>query len=117
MLMCINCCVCSAVDFPSYVSASARDLIKRLLDVNEKTRLGAGDEGDEDIKAHPFFKGVDWVELELRHVEPPVAPLDYLGKGFIMTMITLLLTAVASVIVMVRFGERDSLYWTSGSVG
>jgi hypothetical protein len=35
----------------------ATSLIKRLLDVNDKTRLGSGPNGAKDIKAHPFFDG------------------------------------------------------------
>jgi hypothetical protein len=39
------------------MSPKARSLIGRLLDVNDKTRLGSGPNGAKDIKAHPFFEG------------------------------------------------------------
>lgn len=61
------------------MSPEAKNLITRLLDVDEKTRLGSGPSGDDDIKAHAFFRGVDWEKLEQRHVEaPPVG--DSLSK-------------------------------------
>lgn len=69
-------------DFPWYVSPEAKNLITRLLDVDENTRLGSGPKGDDNIKAHPFFKGVDWEKLEQRHVEPPAVVGDNLCKSF-----------------------------------
>lgn len=69
----------SKIDFPWYVSPEAKNLITRLLDVDENTRLGSGPKGDDNIKAHPFFKGVDWEKLEQRHVEPPAVVGDILS--------------------------------------
>jgi serine/threonine protein kinase len=40
------------------LSDDAKDLIQRLLMVNPTMRLGAN--GAAEIKAHPFFTGVDW---------------------------------------------------------
>ncbi|KAH7674127.1 Non-specific serine/threonine protein kinase protein [Dioscorea alata] len=34
------------------------DLIARLLEKDPARRLGAG--GDGEVRAHPFFKGVQW---------------------------------------------------------
>ena len=50
------------------------DLLKRLLDVNESTRLGSGPHGESDLKTHAFFAGMDWDKLEHRQVRPPVIP-------------------------------------------
>ena len=36
------------------------DLITRLLDKNEKTRIGASDKDYLEIKNHPLFKNINW---------------------------------------------------------
>lgn len=63
------------INFPSYVSPTAKDFITRLLDVNEKSRLGSGSSGLQNIKNHPFFSNIDWELLEQKHIEPPFKPI------------------------------------------
>ncbi|KAA8495221.1 putative serine/threonine protein kinase IRE3 [Porphyridium purpureum] len=46
---------------PEEISIHGLDLLKRLLDPNVATRLGTN--GCEHVKAHPFFKGIDWKNL------------------------------------------------------
>jgi serine/threonine protein kinase len=58
------------------MSENTVDIIARFLDVNEKTRLGAGSRGVRDIKEHPYFANIDWELLEQKHVEPPFKPLN-----------------------------------------
>lgn len=62
------------IPFPKYMSAEAKDLITKLLDVNEHTRLGSGTDGVKNIKSHSFFKEINWELLEQKHVEPPYKP-------------------------------------------
>jgi serine/threonine protein kinase len=62
------------IPFPPIIQAEAKDLISKLLDVNPKTRLGYGPHGAKNIKAHPFFKSIDWHRLELKQIEPPFKP-------------------------------------------
>lgn len=62
------------IPFPPFITPKAVDLISRLLDVNDKTRLGSGPNGAKDIKKHPFFDGIDWDLLEQKHIEPPFKP-------------------------------------------
>lgn len=38
-------------------------------------RLGTGRTGSDDIKGHPFFRGIDWSLLEQKKVEPPFKPI------------------------------------------
>ena len=45
------------VNFPSYISPAAQDLLTGLLDVSDATRLGAGPMGYNNVKKHPFFAG------------------------------------------------------------
>ncbi|WKX99607.1 hypothetical protein Q1695_014468 [Nippostrongylus brasiliensis] len=45
---------------PAYLSAEARDLIKRLLKRHVETRLGAGPDDADEIKQHPFFRHLNW---------------------------------------------------------
>ncbi|XP_060080683.1 ribosomal protein S6 kinase delta-1-like [Ylistrum balloti] len=49
---------------PEIMSTEARGLLQQLLCYNPRERLGAGINGAEEIKAHPFFSGVNWNSLE-----------------------------------------------------
>lgn len=67
------------------VSPQLQDLVSRLLERDERVRLGSvsdhlggaggkkrGGLGAEEVKAHPWFEGVDWALL--RHMTPPHVP-------------------------------------------
>lgn len=60
------------LQFPDdiHISYEAEDLIRRLL-THSENRLGRHGGADE-IKAHPFFSGVDWNTI--RQVEAPYIP-------------------------------------------
>lgn len=60
-----------SLQFPEdvHLSPEAEDLILRLL-TSADHRLGS--HGADDIKSHPFFRGVNWEEI--RHVEAPFIP-------------------------------------------
>ena len=49
-------------------------LIKRLLDVDDKTRLGAGVDGTKSVKSHEYFKNTNWDLLEVKGIAPPSKP-------------------------------------------
>ena len=57
--------------FPSKckVSEACKDLIYKLVN-NSNIRLGKN--GSQEIKAHPFFKGVNW--LKIKEMKPPFIP-------------------------------------------
>ncbi|CAO3659177.1 unnamed protein product [Umbelopsis ramanniana] len=63
------------IRYPASMSPEAKDLIQRLLDRNPATRLGAGQDDAKEIKAHPFFKEIDWVKLVKKQVMPPFKPV------------------------------------------
>uniref|UniRef100_A0A0E0JYH6 protein-serine/threonine phosphatase n=1 Tax=Oryza punctata TaxID=4537 RepID=A0A0E0JYH6_ORYPU len=46
---------------PSTFSMEVVDLITKLLEVNENSRLGA--KGAESVKRHPWFNGIDWKRI------------------------------------------------------
>ena len=52
------------------ISAEALDLLKSLLNPNSNNRLGMG--GAEEVKRHPFFKGINWNSL--KEDEAPFIP-------------------------------------------
>lgn len=52
------------------LSPAATDILKRLL-CDADHRLGAN--GVEEIKAHPFFAGIDWSNM--RYVKAPYIPV------------------------------------------
>lgn len=62
------------LNLPPYLTNEARGLIKRLLRKNPQERLGGGHDDAAPVKAHPFFRHTDWVDLINRRVEPPYKP-------------------------------------------
>ncbi|ODQ51010.1 kinase-like protein, partial [Saitoella complicata NRRL Y-17804] len=59
------------------ISEQARDLINRLLCVDQTQRLGAN--GADEVTSHPFFKGINWEHLldeEASFVPTPDNPED-----------------------------------------
>jgi len=56
------------LNLPSELSPEAKDIISKLLNVDWKTRLGSN--GAEEVKAHSFFKSVDWDALPTSPVPP-----------------------------------------------
>eukprot|EP00640_Fibrocapsa_japonica_P007491 CAMPEP_0113942690 /NCGR_PEP_ID=MMETSP1339-20121228/8341_1 /TAXON_ID=94617 /ORGANISM="Fibrocapsa japonica" /LENGTH=192 /DNA_ID=CAMNT_0000947233 /DNA_START=85 /DNA_END=663 /DNA_ORIENTATION=+ /assembly_acc=CAM_ASM_000762 len=56
------------------MSNHARDLVLRLLDADENTRLGCDYRGLDGLKVHPFFESIDWEKLALKHVQPQHKP-------------------------------------------
>jgi len=56
--------------FPSNMHEAAKDLCKKLLVADPSKRLGNGVKGFEELKAHPFFKGIDFNNLI--KTKPPI---------------------------------------------
>ncbi|KAJ6751551.1 hypothetical protein OIU85_002027 [Salix viminalis] len=59
-------------------SLSAKQLMYRLLHRDPKNRLGSR-EGANDIKRHPFFKGVEWALVRCKN--PPELEAPFLASG------------------------------------
>jgi len=51
-----------------------KDIIMKLLDRNQSTRLGTNGDATE-IMAHPFFNGINWDDLYNRRIDAPYKPL------------------------------------------
>ena len=65
------------------ITEEAKDLISKILVKEPSKRLGAGEKGTEydinHLKAHPFFKGIDWDNLH--NMTPPNSEdFDFLMK-------------------------------------
>lgn len=60
--------------FPPGLSLNIKKFIKRLINRNPGSRLGAK-KGAEDIKKHDFFIGIDWDQI-LRKECPPFDPKE-----------------------------------------
>lgn len=66
--------------FPSFMSAEAKDLLTGLLTRKISDRLGSGPTDAEEIKAHPFFRGIDWEAVMRKEVVPEFKPPNRLGS-------------------------------------
>jgi p70 ribosomal S6 kinase len=60
--------------FQPFLSANAKDLLKRLLRRNANQRLGRGTEDGAQIRQHCFFKNIDFKALLNFQVPPPFEP-------------------------------------------
>jgi serine/threonine protein kinase len=61
-------------EFPPHVDPKARDLIKSFLCAERSLRLGCTKTGPEDIKAHKWFRGVDFDIVMSRKIPSPWVP-------------------------------------------
>ncbi|XP_046759761.1 ribosomal protein S6 kinase alpha-3 isoform X4 [Gallus gallus] len=59
---------------PQFLSPEAQSLLRMLFKRNPANRLGAGPDGVEEIKRHPFFSKIDWNKLYRREIHPPFKP-------------------------------------------
>ena len=75
------------IKIPNNLSEGAQDLLSKLLEINPRKRIGYN--SADEIKNHPYFKGVDFNKVYLRQTTPPFIPklssvtdLRYFDPGF-----------------------------------
>lgn len=61
-------------DFPRHFTPEARDLIRKLLVPDRTKRLGCMHKGPGEIKAHPWWIGLDWDAVFNCRVPAPFLP-------------------------------------------
>lgn len=59
---------------PEELSPEVADFITKLLVKNPRERLGGGADDAEELKRHPFFKGLNWTDLSKKAVPAPFVP-------------------------------------------
>lgn len=62
------------VRYPSAMSQDARDIIGGLCTVDVSKRLGNVKGGSATVKAHPWFKSIDWDAMYHRKMQGPIVP-------------------------------------------
>ena len=62
------------VKYPAYISEEGKNILGCFLNTKEEERLGYGQSGIDDIKAHAFFEGIKWDKLLMKHQIPPFLP-------------------------------------------
>uniref|UniRef100_A0A7S1PDU8 Non-specific serine/threonine protein kinase n=3 Tax=Percolomonas cosmopolitus TaxID=63605 RepID=A0A7S1PDU8_9EUKA len=58
--------------FPSFVDATTRDFLSKLLERDPSQRLGT--KSPQEIKDHPYFDSIDWEKIYNKEVDPPFIP-------------------------------------------
>ncbi|KAJ0410773.1 hypothetical protein ATCC90586_001402 [Pythium insidiosum] len=62
-----------AVRYPNNISKDFKNLLIGLLEKKQEERLGF-QHGVAEVKAHPFFQGIDWDKVLKRQLVPPLVP-------------------------------------------
>ena len=57
---------------PDTMSSELKDLILKLLAKEPERRFGH--KGAEEVKSHPFFKGIHWEDVLKKRLRPPFVP-------------------------------------------
>ena len=60
--------------YPANMNRDAVSILQKLLTKDPAKRLGSGRADAEEVKRHPFFKGVDWDAFLRLAVPPPYVP-------------------------------------------
>ncbi|KAI5150009.1 RAC serine/threonine-protein kinase [Enteropsectra breve] len=59
------------ITYPACMDPDLRNLLKKLLLVDESTRLGAKDDDANLVLNHAFFKNIEWKSLRHKKISPP----------------------------------------------
>jgi len=70
---------------PMFLSADLKNLLIALLNRNPQKRLGAGKIDADEIKAHPWFKGMNWDDVLKRKLKPPKPHIKPLPTNKVLT--------------------------------
>ncbi|XP_020657551.3 G protein-coupled receptor kinase 3 isoform X1 [Pogona vitticeps] len=62
------------VELPESFSPELKALLEGLLQREVVKRLGCQGSGAQEVKGHPFFKGIDWQHVYLQKYTPPLIP-------------------------------------------
>ncbi|XP_015783383.1 G protein-coupled receptor kinase 1 [Tetranychus urticae] len=62
------------VELPDSFSLELKSLLEGLLQRDVDKRLGCKGGGADEVKEHPFFKGIDWQLVYLQKYPPPLIP-------------------------------------------
>mmetsp|Transcript_30723 Transcript_30723/g.92115 ORF Transcript_30723/g.92115 Transcript_30723/m.92115 type:complete len:781 (+) Transcript_30723:192-2534(+) len=62
------------IELPAHLPVATKALVMGFLVRDENKRLGCGANGFNNVKAHPFFDGLDWDRLQNGDVKPPFVP-------------------------------------------
>ncbi|KAI9033803.1 kinase-like domain-containing protein [Phycomyces nitens] len=60
--------------YPINMSRNSVSICQKLLQRNCTKRLGSGKGDGQEVKAHPFFEGVNWDDMLAKRVTPPFLP-------------------------------------------
>ncbi|PNF30492.1 hypothetical protein B7P43_G10867 [Cryptotermes secundus] len=61
-------------DIPDDLSFDAADFISQLLVKDPQKRLGGGKDDAEELKRHPFLKGMNWSDMAQKKILAPFLP-------------------------------------------
>ena len=62
------------IPVPKKLSIEARDILKQLLKKIPDERIGCRPAGVAELKAHPFFRSIDFDQLYMKELTPPYVP-------------------------------------------
>lgn len=62
------------IELPDSMTPELRGILEGLLKRDVEDRLGCRGQGAEEVKDHPFFKGIDWTQVYLQKYPPPLIP-------------------------------------------
>lgn len=62
------------IEFPRHFDYAAKQVLRKLLNVDQAQRLGSAKHGGEEIKREQWFVGISWTDVYQRRIEPPIKP-------------------------------------------
>ncbi|CAF0907445.1 unnamed protein product, partial [Didymodactylos carnosus] len=63
------------IEFPRHFDYAAKQLLRKLLNVDQQSRLGSARDGGDEIKREQWFVGVNWSDVTELKYEPPIQPV------------------------------------------